>query len=107
MGIDLTPVLGTSEKYFHARTRKKRAAAVMMKVEISLDPVDKESLAPEEMLCLWYPLPPLCGVACVVKEAGLSGVLLLLEAGGVGKVAKASPRELFEFILCRRYGDIG
>ena len=44
---------------------------------------------------------------CVVNEAGLSGVLLLLDAGGVGRVASASPNELFEFILCRRYEDIG
>jgi len=52
MGIDLTPVLGTKEKYFHARMRKKTAAAAIMNVEINLDPVDKESLAPEEVLCL-------------------------------------------------------
>ena len=55
MGIDLTPVLkitrfpaclfffrsasvhlGTREKYFHARMRKKTAAAVIMNVEINL-----------------------------------------------------------------------
>ena len=37
---------------------------------------------------------------CVVKEAGLSGVLLLLDGvGGEGRVASASPSELFEFIL--------
>ena len=35
----MTSNLGTSEKYFHARTRKKRAAAVMMKVEISLSSI--------------------------------------------------------------------
>ena len=66
--------LGTSEKYFQARMRKKTAAAAIMNVEINLrtkarnaevfsnannigvrshlDPVDKESLAPEEVLCL-------------------------------------------------------
>ena len=37
---------------------------------------------------------------CVVKEAGLSGVLLLLDGvGGEGRVASASPSELLEFIL--------
>ena len=52
--------------------------------------------------------PPLFPIkTCVVNEAGLSGVLLLLDAGGVGRVASASPNELFEFILCRRYEDIG
>ena len=45
---------------------------------------------------------------CVVKEAGLSGVLLLLDGvAGEGRVASASPSELFEFILCRRYEDMG
>ena len=51
--------------------------------------------------------PPFLIKTCVVNEAGLSGVLLLLDAGGVGRVASASPNELFEFILCRRYEDIG
>ena len=35
----MTSNLGTSEKYFHARTRKKRAEAVMLKVEISLSSI--------------------------------------------------------------------
>ena len=51
--------------------------------------------------------PPFLIKTCVVNEAGLSGVLLLLDAGGVGRVASASPNELLEFILCRRYEDIG
>ena len=39
------------------------------------------------------------GKTCVVKEAGLSVVLLLLDGvGGEGRVASASPSELFEFI---------
>ena len=40
------------------------------------------------------------GKTCVVKEAGLSGDLLLLDGvGGEGRVASASPSELFGFIL--------